>query len=273
MYTGNGGKSKDDLFLVVDENGKFLQGGYEKAKTTKTARQKDFQKNFGSKTSNYLNPKQEQTLWHGLIDHLKRNNRLPVVAFTLSRNRCDTNAEALKSCDLTNAREKFKIHSFFQTCLQKLKPEDRELPQIKTIQDCLERGIGVHHSGILPILKEIVEMCFQTGLVRVLFATETFAMGVNMPARTVVFDSITKFDGKGSRNLETAEYIQMAGRAGRRGLDSTGTVIMLCKTDLPDSEILRRMILGKPTSLESQFRLTYAMILSLLRVEVIKYKK
>lgn len=177
LYTGNGGKSKDDIFLVVDENGKFLADGFEKAKSTKVARQKDFQKNFGSRSSSHLNPKQEQTMWVGLIDHLKRNNRLPVVAFTLSRNRCDSNAEALKSCDLTNAREKFKIHSFFGLCLQKLKSEDRELPQVKTIQDCLERGIGIHHSGILPILKEIVEMCFQCGLVKLLFATETFAMG------------------------------------------------------------------------------------------------
>ena len=267
LYTGNGGKSKDDIFLVVDENGKFLPLNYEKAKATKTARTKDFQKNFGSKTSSHLNPKQEQTMWVGLIDHLKRNNKLPVVAFTLSRNRCDSNAEALKSCDLTNAREKFKIHSFFQLCLQKLKSDDRELPQVKTIMDCMERGIGIHHSGILPILKEIVEMCFQCGLVKLLFATETFAMGVNMPARTVIFDSVSKFDGKSSRNLEPAEYTQMAGRAGRRGLDTTGTVIVLCKTNIPDTEILKRMILGKPMRLESQFRLTYAMILSLLRVE------
>lgn len=267
LYTGSGGKSKDDIFLVVDENGKFLADGYEKAKATKVARQKDFQKNFGSRTNTHLNPKQEQTMWVGLIDHLKRNNLLPLVAFTLSRNRCDSNAEALKSCDLTNAREKFKIHSFFQMCLQKLKSEDRELPQVKTIQDCLERGIGIHHSGILPILKEIVEMCFQCGLVKLLFATETFAMGVNMPARSVIFDSTSKFDGKSSRNLEPAEYTQMAGRAGRRGLDTTGTVIILCKTNIPDTEILKRMILGKPMRLESQFRLTYAMILSLLRVE------
>ncbi|CRK90453.1 CLUMA_CG004113, isoform A [Clunio marinus] len=267
LYTGNGGKTKDDIFLTVDENGKFLSEGYEKAKSTKAARQKDFQKNFGSRTVTNLNPKQEQTMWVGLIDHLKRNNRLPVVAFTLSRNRCDSNAEALKSCDLTNTREKFKINSFFQLCLQKLKSEDRQLPQVKTIQDCLQRGIGIHHSGILPILKEIVEMCFQCGLVKLLFATETFAMGVNMPARTVIFDSISKFDGKSSRNLEPAEYTQMAGRAGRRGLDTTGTVIILCKTNIPDSETLKRMILGKPMRLESQFRLTYAMILSLLRVE------
>lgn len=88
-----------------------------------------------------------------------------------------------------------------------------------------------------------------------------------MPARTVIFDSTSKFDGKSSRNLEAAEYTQMAGRAGRRGLDTTGTVIILCKTNIVDSETLKRMILGKPMRLESQFRLTYAMILSLLRVE------
>jgi antiviral helicase SKI2 len=267
LYTGSGSKSKDDIFLLVDENGKFRLDGYEKAKSTKLARQKDHQKNFGARTTNQLNPKQEQTMWVALIDHLQRNNKLPVVAFTLSRNRCDSNAEALKSSNLCNAREKFKIHSFFRNCIQKLKPEDRDLPQVKTIEDSLERGIGVHHSGILPILKEIVEMLFQCGLVKLLFATETFAMGVNMPARTVIFDAITKFDGKTSRNLEPAEYTQMAGRAGRRGIDSTGTVIIICKGDVPHEEFLRRMILGKPTRMESQFRLTYAMILSLLRVE------
>jgi len=116
------------------------------------------------------------------------------------------------------------------------------------MQDLLKRGIGVHHSGILPILKEVVEMLFQEGCVKLLFATETFAMGVNVPVRTVnltsrepseninvsnryyfqvVFDSIRKHDGTGFRNLLPAEYIQMAGRAGRRGLDTTGTVIIL----------------------------------------------
>lgn len=135
------------------------------------------------------------------------------------------------------------------------------------IRDSLERGIGVHHSGILPILKEIVEMLFQCGLVKLLFATETFAMGVNMPARTVIFDSIMKFNGKTRRELEPAEYTQMAGRAGRRGIDSTGNVIIICKGDVPHEESLRKMILGKPISMTSQFRLTYATILSLLRVE------
>jgi superfamily II RNA helicase len=95
--------------------------------------------------------------------------------------------------------------------------------QVLQLSELLKRGIGIHHSGILPILKEVVECCFANGWVKLLFATETFAMGVNMPARTVVFDSIRKHDGKQFRTLLPAEYIQMAGRAGRRGLDSTGT--------------------------------------------------
>ncbi|CAG2064485.1 unnamed protein product [Timema podura] len=113
------------------------------------------------------------------------------------------------------------------------------------MQNLLMQGIGIHHSGILPILKEIVEMLFQEGKVKLLFATETFAMGVNMPARTVLFDSVRKFDGIEMRNLLPAEYIQMAGRAGRRGLDKTGTVIIICKSNVPGKLELREMMLGK----------------------------
>ena len=114
----------------------------------------------------------------------------------------------------------------------RLKPCDRQLPQVMQLTEMLKRGIGVHHSGVLPLLKEVVEMLFARGFVKLLFATETFAMGVNMPARTVVFDSIRKHDGKEFRTLLPAEYIQMAGRAGRRGLDTTGTVIILCKNEV-----------------------------------------
>jgi len=113
-------------------------------------------------------------------------------------------------------------------------------------------------------------MLFQRGFVKLLFATETFAMGVNMPARTVVFDSVRKHDGKQFRTLKPAEYIQMAGRAGRRGLDTTGTVIILCKAEVQEMSELYSMMQGKPTKLESKFRLTYSMILNLLRVEQLR---
>lgn len=105
---------------------------------------------------------------------------------------------------------------------------------------------------------------------QVLFATETFAMGVNMPARTVVFDSMRKHDGSTFRDLLPGEYVQMAGRAGRRGLDPTGTVILLCKGRVPEMADLHRMMMGKPSQLQSQFRLTYTMILNLLRVDALR---
>lgn len=267
LYTGCGGKSKNDIFLLVDEKEEFLLKGYRDAIAAKEKVDDKGQKTKNFKQHHGINKKQEQILWVGLIDHLKRNNKLPVVAFTLSRNRCDRNVQALQSVDLCTAKEASHIHYMFQKCINKLKPEDRELPQVLILQDSLKRGIGVHHSGILPILKEIVEMLFQSGHVKWLFATETFAMGVNMPARTVIFDSIKKFDGFQTRCLRPAEYTQMAGRAGRRGLDKTGTVILVCKSDVPMEQDLRNMILGKPLRLQSQFRLTYAMILNLLRVE------
>lgn len=163
--------------------------------------------------------------------------------------------------------EKSDIHHFIQKCVLRLKPQDRSLPQVVQLSEMLKRGIGVHHSGVLPLLKEVVEMLFQRGWVKLLFATETFAMGVNMPARTVVFDSIRKHDGKEFRTLLPAEYIQMAGRAGRRGLDTTGTVIILCKNEVHSVAELHRMMQGKPMKLSSEFRLTYSMILNLLRVE------
>jgi antiviral helicase SKI2 len=131
----------------------------------------------------------------------------------------------------------------------------------------------VHHGGLLPIVKEVVEMLFQRGLVKVLFATETFAMGVNMPARSVVFSGIRKHDGQSFRELLAGEYTQMSGRAGRRGLDPTGVVIINAADELPETGVLSKMLLGQPTKLQSQFRLTYNMILNLLRVEALKVEE
>src|SRR3569623_218280 len=91
----------------------------------------------------------------------------------------------------------------------------------------LRRGIGIHHSGLLPLLKEVIEILFQEGLLKALFATETFSIGLNMPAKTVVFTSVRKFDGDNFRWVTGGEYIQMSGRAGRRGLDERGIVILM----------------------------------------------
>ncbi|XP_074839316.1 superkiller complex protein 2-like [Carettochelys insculpta] len=272
LYTGTSHKSQYELFLLVDARGGFLSKGYYAAVEAKKERTSKHAQTFGAKqpTQAGAGPGQEKGVWLSLIDTLRKRDQLPVVAFTFSRARCDDNAAALTTVDLTSSAEKSEVHVFFQKCISRLKGSDRQLPQVLHMVELLKRGIGVHHSGILPILKEVVEMLFSKGLVKILFATETFAMGVNMPARTVVFDSIRKHDGTGFRDLLPGEYIQMAGRAGRRGLDTTGMVIVLCKTQVPEMADLHRMMLGRPTQLQSQFRLTYTMILNLLRVEALR---
>ncbi|XP_047460364.1 helicase SKI2W [Mugil cephalus] len=270
LYTGNSTKTQKEMFLLVDPAGNFLTKGYYAAVDAKKERTSKHAQSFGTKNTHNTSASQDRTVWLTLLHFLSQRQQTPVVAFTFSRTRCDENARSLDSMDLTSSKEKAEIHSFFQKSLSRLRGGDRQLPQILLMRDLLKRGIAVHHSGILPILKEVIEMLFSRGFVKVLFATETFAMGVNMPARTVVFDSIRKHDGTGFRNLLPGEYIQMAGRAGRRGLDATGTVIILCKAGVHEMADLHVMMLGKPTVLQSQFRLTYTMILNLLRVEALR---
>lgn len=148
---------------------KFEHFSYVKATESQSNEDKkssQFKKPFQS-TSKKLHPKQEKTLWCALVDHLKRNELLPVVAFTFSRMNCDQIAENLINLDLTNQREKSAIRMFFEDCIRNLKEPDRNLPQIIRMREILLQGVGVHHSGILPLIKEVVEMLFQNGLVKV----------------------------------------------------------------------------------------------------------
>ncbi|GCB25056.1 putative ATP-dependent RNA helicase C550.03c [Aspergillus awamori] len=218
---------------------------------------------------------QDKTVWVQLVGHLRKENLLPGCIFVFSKKRCEQNADSLSNQDFSTASEKSLIHMFIEKSLTRLKPEDRTLPQILRLRELLSRGIAVHHGGLLPIMKEIVEILFAKSLVKVLFATETFAMGLNLPTRTVVFSGFRKHDGKGFRDLLPGEYTQMAGRAGRRGLDNVGYVIIVNagRDEAPPAGALRKMILGDPTKLRSQFRLTYNMILNLLRVEALKIEE
>ncbi|XP_027335090.1 DExH-box ATP-dependent RNA helicase DExH11 isoform X2 [Abrus precatorius] len=220
--------------------------------------------------SNWELRRADASMWLMLINRLSKKSLLPVVIFCFSKNRCDKSADSMTGTDLTSSSEKSEIRLFCDKAFSRLKGSDRNLPQVVRVQNLLRRGIGVHHAGLLPIVKEVVEMLFCRGVIKVLFSTETFAMGVNAPARTVVFDTLRKFDGKEFRQLLPGEYTQMAGRAGRRGLDKIGTVILMCRDELPEESDLKRVIVGSATRLESQFRLTYIMILHLLRVEELK---
>ncbi|XP_020223630.1 DExH-box ATP-dependent RNA helicase DExH11 [Cajanus cajan] len=214
--------------------------------------------------------RKDASMWLMLINKLSKKSLLPVVIFCFSKNRCDKSADGMTGTDLTSSKEKSEIRLFCDKAFSRLKGSDKNLPQVVRVQNLLRRGIGVHHAGLLPIVKEVVEMLFCRGVIKVLFSTETFAMGVNAPARTVVFDTLRKFDGKEFRQLLPGEYTQMAGRAGRRGLDKIGTVILMCRDELPEESDLKHVIVGSATRLESQFRLTYIMILHLLRVEELK---
>lgn len=215
-----------------------------------------------------------KTAFTQMCQYLNKKNLLPVVIFVFSKKRAEENAMMLTGLDYCSAKEKSEIHMFIDKAVARLKKEDRELPQIMRVRELLSRGIGIHHGGLLPIVKEVIEILFARSLVKVLFATETFAMGLNLPTRTVVFSGTRKHDGHDFRNLHAGEYTQMAGRAGRRGLDSIGTVIIMATGDLPPpAGALKDMMLGAPTKLQSQFRLTYNMILNLLRIEALKVEE
>ncbi|UJO19573.1 Putative ATP-dependent RNA helicase [Fulvia fulva] len=218
---------------------------------------------------------QDRNIWVHLVQHLRKEDMLPCTIFVFSKKRCEENADALSNLDFNTAAEKSAVHMILEKSLTRLKPDDRTLPQIRRIRELLSRGIAVHHGGLLPIVKECVEILFAKTLVKVLFATETFAMGLNLPTRTVIFSGFRKYDNKQFRDLLPGEYTQMAGRAGRRGLDSVGYVIIVSPgaDEAPPAGRLRQMMLGQPTKLRSQFRLTYNMILNLLRVEALKIEE
>ena len=259
--------NKDFCFKIVKHQ-EFLKDNFSKAlsylnnKNTRTVKHKTkrnvdkFQKRikFATKIDYIIN----------LFKLLKLKNKLPAIVFAFSRKGCETYCNQLTSLDFTTKREKSKIKQFITQSLTILNKQDRNLSQIEYVSNLLSRGIGIHHSGLLPILKEIVEIMFQSGFIKILFATETFAMGVNMPARTVIFTSLEKHDGTQFRSLLPGEYIQMAGRAGRRGYDEKGIVIILTYDKIPN--MIEKIVTGKPLTLDSKYYLTYQTIVSILQL-------
>ncbi|KAF8079036.1 antiviral helicase [Lyophyllum atratum] len=222
----------------------------------------------GAPRSNFTSV--DKNLYVHLLGHLRKKGLLPVVVFTFSKKRCEENAATLTNADLCTSVEKSEVHIAIEKALSRLKGSDKKLPQIGRMRDLLIRGIGVHHGGLLPLVKEVVEILFARGLVKILFATET-----ESTCQPDVWCSlgIRKHDGRSFRDILPGEYTQMAGRAGRRGLDPTGTVIIVANDALPEQTTLHTMMLGTPGKLSSQFRLTYNMILNLLRVEALKVEE
>ena len=193
-------------------------------------------------------------------------NYNPVIVFSFSKRECEGLALTMSKFEFNSTDEQELVTNIYNNAIDNLSQEDRQLPQIIHLLPLLRRGIGIHHGGLLPILKEVIEILFQEGLIKVLFATETFSIGLNMPAKTVVFTAARKFDGREFRNISSGEYIQMSGRAGRRGLDDRGVVIMMCDEKL-EPVAAKEMVKGEANRLDSAFHLGYNMILNLMKVE------
>ena len=201
-----------------------------------------------------------------IIKMITAKNYDPCIVFAFSKNECERLVEDCEGIDLNGDDEKTMVNVIYENALDDLSDDDKRLPQVASLLPALRRGIGTHHAGLLPRLKEIVEILFQEGLVKVLVATETMSTGLNMPAKTVVFTSPRKFDGNGYRWISSGEYVQMSGRAGRRGLDDRGLVILMIDERM-DPKVARDMLHGRSDPLDSAFRLTYGMITNLARLE------
>jgi len=204
-----------------------------------------------------------------LAIELKNSDMLPALCFVFSRKNVEVFA---KEIDIQLHEEDSTVPSIIANeCKQMLVrrlPNWREyveLPEYNTIIKLLEKGIAIHHAGILPIFREMTEMLFEKKYIKLLFATETFAVGINMPTKTVVFSGLSKFNGSVMRDLYSHEYTQMAGRAGRRGIDTVGHVIH-CNNmfDYPTLLDYRTILGGMPKKIKSRFKISYNLILNIL---------
>ena len=194
-----------------------------------------------------------------IIRNLQENDMLPAIYFTFSRKKCDEQMEKCASLDLVTKSEKAQIRQFIDEFIA----ENPHLYNNKHIEYLLY-GVASHHAGLLPAWKILVEKLFQKGLIKVVFATETLAAGINMPARSTVISSTSKRTDSGHRMLTASEFLQMSGRAGRRGMDEVGYVTVV-GTQFQTPEEVAELVLSDANPLESRFSPSYSMVLNLLQ--------
>jgi len=201
-----------------------------------------------------------------LVDHLEDEGLLPTIVFVFSRAGCDDGARyvARSRARLTTADERDRIDEIVDEHVRGLSDRDLAALQFGAWRDGLQAGVAAHHAGMVPPFKEAVEACFVEGLVKVVFATETLALGINMPARSVVISSLSKFTGERHERLTPSQYTQLTGRAGRRGIDDHGTAIVLWSPYVPFSDVAA-LAASRRFELRSAFRPTYNMAANLVR--------
>lgn len=208
---------------------------------------------FGKKLQN------KRSYVKDIIRNLQENDMLPAIYFTFSRKKCDEQMEKCSSLELVTKGEQAQIRQFIDEYIA----ENPHLYNNKHIEYLLQ-GVASHHAGLLPAWKNLVEKLFQKGLIKVVFATETLAAGINMPARSTVISSTSKRTDSGHRMLTASEFLQMSGRAGRRGMDEVGYVTIV-GTQFQSPEEVAELVLSDANPLESRFSPSYSMVLNLLQ--------
>ena len=200
-----------------------------------------------------------------MVQTLERRGLLPAIDFIFSRAGCDA---AVQQCldaglDLTSERERAEISAAVEEAARDIPPADMAVLGFWAWREGLLRGIAAHHAGLLPTFKEVVEKLFTAGLVKIVFATETLALGINMPARSVVIEKLEKFNGEAHVDITAGEYTQLTGRAGRRGIDVEGHAVVLWRPGL-DPAALAGLASRRTYPLNSSFRPTYNMSINLV---------
>jgi ATP-dependent RNA helicase HelY len=200
-----------------------------------------------------------------VLMRLERDQLLPAIFFIFSRVGCDAAVAQVLAAGvhLTSPEEESQIMVLVESACAGLPAEDRQVLGYYQFRESLSRGVASHHAGLLPIFKQCVEQLFQCGLLKVVFATETLALGINMPARTVVIEKMTKWNGEVHADITTGEYTQLTGRAGRRGLDVEGHAVVLWQPGLDPRE-LAGLASRRTYPLNSSFRPSYNMAVNLI---------
>ncbi|MGH2689453.1 MAG: helicase-related protein, partial [Actinomycetota bacterium] len=201
-----------------------------------------------------------------VVDELQGEGMLPAIYFIFSRKGCDA---AVAQCQrenvtLTDSGERRQIREIAEARCSYLDDEDLEVLGYAQWLEALAAGVAAHHAGLIPAFKETVEELFQTGLIKVVFATETLSLGINMPARTVVIESLTKFTGERHELVTPGQFTQLTGRAGRRGIDTLGHAVVLPQRDTPFQQIAG-LASTRTFPLVSSFQPSYNMATNLVR--------
>ena len=201
-----------------------------------------------------------------VVEHLNAHHMLPAIYFIFSRNGCDDAVRQAVNDNvrLTSDEEKVRIRAIAEAAVETLSDSDLEVLDYGEWLHALENGIAAHHAGMVTPFKEAVETCFTQALVKVVFATETLALGINMPARTVVIEKLSKFTGERHEQLTPGEYTQLTGRAGRRGIDDVGHAVVLWSRFTPFEQVAG-LASTRTYALTSAFHPTYNMAANLVR--------